>query len=113
MATVFVVQDPGPGRDFSTALEYGSLFFLLDSSDRPSYGNVPTLQKLRSGLANFSEDDFIVWAGGDPLSPVLVGTVLRELGLSRFRYLRWERVRREGQRTGQGFYVPVTVQLAS
>ena len=113
MSKVYIIQDPGSGRDFSSAVDYGSLVFLLDSSDRPSYILPPTVQKLNQFLKDFQAEDFIVWAGGDPLSPILVGHVLSSLGHSEFRYLRWERVRKNGYRTGQGFYVPVTVALAS
>jgi hypothetical protein len=113
MAKVFVIQDPGISRDFSSALDYGSLFFLLEKNDRPSYDPKIVHTKLQKILGdNFSSEDYIVWAGGDPMAPVLVGMVLEELGFDRFKNLRWERVRdRNKRRTGEGYYVPVTIDL--
>ncbi len=113
MAKVFIIQDPGIARDFSSATDYGSLYFLLEKNDRPSYDPKAVYSKLRRLLENnFSSSDYIVWAGGDPMAPVLVGMVLREFGFSQFKNLRWERVRdRNKKRTGEGYYVPVTVSL--
>ena len=114
MARVFVIQDPGIARDFSSALDYGSLIFILEKNDRPSYDPKIVHKKIRDSLFNnFSSEDYIIWAGGDPMAPVLVGIVLREIGFDKFKNLRWERVRdKNKRRTGDGYYVPVTVELA-
>lgn len=114
MPKVFIIQDPGINRDFSSAVEYGTLVFVLEKTDRPSYDPRPSHQKIKERLNDtFTEEDYIVWAGGDPLAPVLLGTVLRELGFNKFRNLRWERVRdKNKKRTGEGYYVPITVELA-
>lgn len=115
MAKVFVIQDPGISRDFSSALDYGNLVFVLEKNDRPSYDSRSSHKKIRESLdGNFSPEDYIVWAGGDPMAPVLVGIVLQEIGFSSFKNLRWERVRdKNKKRTGGGYYVPVTVDLAN
>jgi len=113
MPKVFIIQDPGLNRDFSSAVEYGSLYFLLEKNERPSYDPRPVYRRLLERLrTSFSEEDYIVWAGGDPMAPVLVGQALRELGRNSFKNLRWERVRENGKRTGDGYYVPVSMDLS-
>lgn len=112
MQTVYIIQDPGMSRDFSSAAQYGKIVFLLDSSDRPSHKARPVLEKLENRLQNYTEDDYFIWAGGDPLSPILVGSVLSSLGFQQFRFLRWDRVRdRNKVRTGDGYYVPTVVNI--
>ena len=105
--TVYVVQEPGPARDFDSVTAYGDLHFVLPRNSRPSFAPDLVLRDLRSRLADFTTRDYIVWAGGDPLASILAGIVLRELGHSTVQYLRWERhLNPDGSRSSQGYYVP-------
>lgn len=108
---VFVVQDSG--RDWSSASRYGALVFLLAPREQPSLNPTGALMKIRKGLRDFRQEDYITFAGGDPLGGIFAGLALGELGFSSIQLLRWERERSlDGQRIqGAGYYVPVNVQL--
>lgn len=87
---------------------------MFDIGDRPSLLPIPHLLKARKVLHDFDENkDYILWAGGDPISPFLIGSALRELPISKYTYLRWEKERGlDGRRNPNvGFYVPVTVRV--
>lgn len=106
-SVVYVIQEPGPGRDFSSAQRYGRVEFLLSRDDKPSFTPGPVLQKLRRVMHRIQPGSYITWAGGDPMAPVLAGIVLRELNMVDVKFLRWERERNENRvRTGRGYYVP-------
>lgn len=111
-STVFFIQDPGPDRDLSSAVRYGKIQFLLSSSDRPGTNPNSALATMRKGLVGFSSSDYLGWAGGDPMAPILAGMVLAEMGVSELQYLKWDRSRDNyGRRTSGGFYVPQKFNL--
>lgn len=109
---VYVIQEPGPNRDFSSAQRYGTLSFVLQRGDRPSYLPGPVYAKLRKALKDFTDQDYVIWAGGDPMASILAGMVLRDLPLREVNFLRWERERdSNGKKTGCGYYVPGVLKL--
>lgn len=113
MAKVYVLQATRYQADVSPAAVYGEIRFVLSAGDRTSSNPELSLDKLRRSLREFNtREDFIVWAGGDSLSSIMTGMVLVELGITKFRYLRFEKNR--NNRPGQpptGFYSPVEVNL--
>lgn len=78
MSIVYVVQNQqkrhestglmGPKFDLSSARDYGELVYLLDSHDLP-FRPVPVVDKLRAGLASFTEKDYLLLIG----NPCLIG----------------------------------------
>lgn len=107
MSTVYVIQETESNRDFSSAHRYGKLEFILLRTDRVSLVPSRALMTLRSKLRKFTAEDYIVWAGGDPLSPILAGIVLGELSFTEINFLRWERERgKDGLRGNSGYYIP-------
>jgi hypothetical protein len=87
--------------------------FLLTHTEKPSLHPGPTINKLKNLLANFTEEDYIFAAGGDPLGLALAVAALKELGHRKVNYLRWERETGFGERKmGAGFYVPVALKLS-
>ncbi len=113
-ATVYLIQEPTTTspRDLSSANRYGKIISVLAIGDRPSMLPGPTLHKLRKGLRDFKPDDYLVWAGGDPLAMMLAGVVMTELGYREFKFLRWDRERgTDRSRTGGGFYIPTAINL--
>jgi hypothetical protein len=108
---VYLVQEPTKSvLDLTSAHEYGRIETLLTSSDRPTHAPGPCLKILRDKLAGMKKDDFIMWAGGDMTGVFLAGLVIAELPFKQINVLRWERqINLEGERTGKGFYMPVTV----
>lgn len=113
MSRVFVIQNTRYPADVTPAQIYGVVEYVLGAGDRTSSSPALSLRKLFSALENFdAEVDFILWAGGDPLSCMLTGAVLSELGILRYKYLRFEKDRsRGGNGPVTGFYVPVQVDL--
>lgn len=110
---VFVVQATRVQADVSPAGVYGEIQFILSAGDRTCSNPELSMDKLRRALKDFNpHQDFIVWAGGDPLSAIIVGMVMHDLGINKFRFLRYEKNR--NTRPGQpptGFYSPVEVRL--
>lgn len=116
MSRVFVIQNTRYPADVSPAKIYGQIEYVLGTGDRTSSNPDQSLRKLFSALEEFDPDkDFVLWAGGDPLSCMLTGGVLAELGILRYKYLRFEKDRSRSA-PGEpvaGFYVPVLVDLDS
>jgi len=115
MSRVFVIQTTRYPADVRPAKIYGEIEYILGTGDRTSSNPDLTVHKLFKALETFSpETDFILWAGGDPLSLMLTGAVMIELGLPRYKYLRFEKDRSRPVSNGEpavGFYVPVQVDL--
>lgn len=110
MSKVYVMQATRFQADVSPAARYGDIQFVLSPGDRTSSTPELTLRKLIKALDMFKPDqDYVVWSGGDPLSAILTGAVMMELGITRFRFLRFEKNR--GKDGGLGYYVPVDVDL--
>lgn len=123
MTRVFGIQEPRPifdrssgqsiARDFSSAQRYGRVDFILDQKDSPSNAPSPCLMKLVRGFRDFTQEDYILYAGGDPLGLFLASSALNHYGFKDIQFLRWDRERaRDGSKPrGVGFYVPITVNL--
>lgn len=87
---------------------------VLDHVDRPSaYPQQAFDKMLRIMAEEASEGDYVLWAGGDPMSLLLAGMVLAHLGLTdNIEWLRWDRrTDPEGHRTGFGYYTPVRISF--
>ncbi len=114
MSRVIVIQNTRYPADVSPAAIYGSIEFVLGPGDRTSSSPALSVGKLFTALESFDPDkDFVLWAGGDPLSCMLTGAVLSELGILRYKYLRFEKERGKSGpgEPVQGFYVPVQVDM--
>ena len=115
MSRVFVIQSTRYPADVSPAKIYGEIEYVLSTGDRTSSNPGLSAKKLFTALEEFDcEKDFVLWAGGDPLSCMLTGAVLAELGILKYKYLRFEkdRVRTAPGEPVTGFYVPVLVDLS-
>lgn len=112
MSRVYVMQATRFQADVSPATAYGDIHFVLSPGDRTSSTPDLALRKLVDQLDKFNPDeDYIVWSGGDPLSAILTGAVLAELGVTRFRFLRFEKNRAKDNPSA-GYYVPVEVDFS-
>jgi hypothetical protein len=110
---VYVLQATRHQADVSPAAVYGDIQFVLSAGDRTCSNPELSMERLRKALRDFDPlNDFIVWAGGDPLSAIVAGMVMLDLGITKFRYLRFEKNR--NTKPGEpirGFYSPVEVML--
>lgn len=110
---VYVLQATRHQADVSPAAVYGEIMFVLSAGDRTCSNPELSMERLRRALSEFDPlKDFIVWAGGDPLSAIVTGMVLIDLGIRKFRYLRFEKNRNTKPGVPvTGFYSPVEVWL--
>lgn len=110
---VYVLQATRHQADVSPAGVYGEIQFVLSAGDRTCSNPELSMERLRRALSDFDPiHDFVVWAGGDPLSAIVAGMVMLDLGIRKFRYLRFEKNRHT--KPGEpvtGFYSPVEVRL--
>lgn len=112
-AKVYVIQSTRKQADVSPARSYGEIFFALTHSDRTSLNPSLVYRKLRQVMTQFKpETDYILWSGGDPVSFLLLGSILLEFGMKRVRYLRYEKRQGiVGYDSSTGYYVPVEISL--
>lgn len=109
MSKVFVIQATRHQADVTPAQAYGEIEFLLTPGDRTSLNPDLVNKKLKKGLESFNPlEDYILWSGGDPLSLLLTGAALTEMGVDKYRYLRYEKPDARRAKSAP-FYVPVTV----
>lgn len=111
----FAVEPPASksDRDFSSANRYGTVKFAISEHNSPSRVPGQAMIEARRSLKGFREDiDYISCSGGDPVAMFVLGSVLKDMGVKRVKYLRYDRERStDGRRTGAGFYTPTTIVL--
>jgi hypothetical protein len=102
--TVYIVQRPRPridrvtgafmgDLDLSSAGHYGKIEFVFETEDRPSVMPGPMLDKARGVLKDFNDEDFLLWAGGDPVAFMIATGVAAQTNGGRIPFLVWERER--------------------
>lgn len=124
MSTVYIINEPHKnprGRlvtspyDVSPAAEHGSVEFIFPGKDFPSPSEdiERAVEHAWEVLENFNaEEDYIVWAGGDPISMLIVAPILYDIAGDGVRYLKFERSRSSsGDKMSSGRYLPRTVTL--
>lgn len=112
LPTVYILQEPTSDKDLSSAAKQGRLVPLLSSNDRPSQNIAATVDKLAAALKYYDpSQDSLCFAGGDPIVLLLTGVVLERFGFNEVTYLLWNRERVDGQKTGNGFYMPKKISL--
>jgi hypothetical protein len=118
-ATVYLICQPsvrGDGSlpDLSGLSEYGRVKVLLQGGEMPHRNPKRTMELLSERLQNYKPHrDFLVWAGGDTLSAVMIGYLLYENGWDRIQWLRFEKKREQGtgRRLDVGHYVRREIDL--
>ena len=111
--TVYILQEPNSERDLSSASKFGKINFIFGSNEKPALNTESSMDKLYDAMEGYDpEQDFICFAGGDPLLEFLCGVVVVNLGVPHITRLIWNRERSpNGQRNGNGFYVPKKIVL--
>jgi len=110
--TTYLVQYPSnPKVDLSLADRYGEILPVNHTSLNVSSTPGQALQNLRTALRNFNpEDDYLLWAGGDPMAIFLAGIAIGELGIEEFQVLVYNRIRDEDRNIIGGKYVPTRIR---
>lgn len=115
MISATAIRTDGSGPNYVLIAQFGNIKYLVENGEYPVF-NDTIRDKILNRLKDFNyEADYIVWGGGDPLSALLVGNCLAEIGVPSIRWLRLDR--KYDARTGQrspwfGNYTPVTIHLA-
>lgn len=123
MSTVYIIQASIPGGhrkatyDTTPAEQYGQIRYIFEGSFSPSAQADKAISIAHKALENFnSDEDYIVWAGGDPAGMLIVGALAYHYSLDGdVKFLKWENNRdpETRQANGSGHYIPVTMRLAS
>lgn len=119
MPTVYLIAQPtvkrnGVQPDLTPLAKFGDVKVVLPSGDNPSRRPSHAVRVIDDRLNNFNPDtDFLVWAGGDTLSAIMVGYLLAEYHITVFTWLRFDREREQGtgRRLETGYYTPVAVDM--
>jgi hypothetical protein len=100
MSKVYIVQEPLkkdfntgqmiPIMDFRSVLEYGDPVVLLQSG-RVSLTPGPTIDAIREGLRDFTDDDYIV-SVGDPSAIFITAMIAGEVNSGKCKLLKWDKV---------------------
>uniref|UniRef100_A0AAU7VGV4 Uncharacterized protein n=1 Tax=Dinoroseobacter phage vB_DshS_R26L TaxID=3161158 RepID=A0AAU7VGV4_9CAUD len=103
MPRVFIVNEPDESRapegratyDTNPARAFGQIVF-INPADQPVPVRDPerAVERAHEVLADASEDDFLVWAGGDPLGLIIAASILADKTDGQFTYLKWDRAAR-------------------
>lgn len=118
MSKVYLIEQPEPARtsgwmpDLTSVSRYGSIVPIFTRVDKPTLRPGPAYSKAIRTLEHYDVQDHILWVNGDPMGLFIVSSILSRKRITRVSYLRWERKRdSHGERNGEGFYIPVLVDL--
>lgn len=107
--SVLMIQEPNRRLDknpydITPALVFGEVRSIFKAGEQPGQCPVPAKRRVHLMLGEFSPDnDYILWAGGDPYGLALVSAMLIER-FGSYNFLRWERDR---NKAGSGHYIVV------
>ena len=101
---VFLIQLPNNNANFTTASRYGELISILEKDEKPSLVPGPCMHKLKKFFDKEVRDqDYIVWAGGDPLALFQAGVAAAQSGVKTVTWLNWDKLKQK--------YIPVEVLI--
>ena len=101
MATVYVVQEVR-NRNFFPARKFGDLVALASADSQVVLSATPMIQRLRSGLANFNSEDYLLLSG-DPIIMSLAVHIALQVNDGTATLLKWDKASSD--------YYPVIIDL--
>jgi hypothetical protein len=99
--SVFVVQEV-PGRNILGARSYGDLRVLLPSNTNIVLSPGPTIRRLREGLKEFNDQDYLLLMG-DPAVIGLACVIASDINVGLYKILKWDRIEKD--------YYPVSIDI--
>lgn len=101
MPTVYIVNEPrknsrtGEVFDTSQAEDFGEVVIVFDDENfrKPSKDPKAAMEHARRILDGITEDDYILYAGGDVLGLAMVAMIADDALDGRTRFLRWDKER--------------------
>ena len=107
-STVYVIQHiPGtqagnPKINIMGASRYGSFKFLLPEFSQIIFSPGPLIYKLRKGLKNFNEKDYLLLTG-DPAIIGVACSIVSDITNGKYNLLKWDKQERK--------YYPISINL--
>ena len=89
MSFVYVIQDFGD-KNLLPARKYGEIRILLPPNRQVVFSSAPTVRRLREGLKNFSDKDYLLLIG-DPAAIGIATSIASENNRGRYKLLKWDR----------------------
>jgi hypothetical protein len=108
LSTVYVIQEIAGTRDgrpkinILGAAEYGTFKFLLPELSQIIFSPGPLIFKLRKGLKDFSEKDYLLLTG-DPAIIGVACSIVSDISNGKFKLLKWDKQERK--------YYPIEINL--
>lgn len=99
--TVYVIQEM-PYKDILSAEEYGELVSIIEPGYQLYISPEPIVEKVRSALKNFNDDDYLLLIG-DPSIIGVACAVASDINMGRFKVLKWDRRREK--------YLPLEIDI--
>ena len=105
---VYVIQEiPGtkagrPKINIMGASKYGEFKFLLPEFSQIIFSPGPLVFKLRKGLQNYRQKDFLLLTG-DPAIIIVAGSIVSDMTNGKYKLLKWDRQERK--------YYPIQINL--
>ena len=87
MAKVYAIQEAS-GKNLLAATNYGELEFLLPPTTNLMFSTEAAVTKLRAGLEDFGEDDYLILVG-DPIS-IGIATHYAAKSSGVVKFLKWD-----------------------
>ena len=108
LPVVYVIQEIAGTRDgrpkinILGAAEYGSFRYLLPELSQMIFSPGPLIFKLRKGLKDFSEKDYLLLTG-DPAIIGVACSIVSDITNGKYKYLKWDKQERK--------YYPIDINL--
>ena len=108
LSTVYVIQEIAGTRDGKPkinilgAAEYGLFKFLLPELSQIIFSPGPLIFKLRKGLKDFNEKDYLLLTG-DPAIIGVACSIVSDITNGKFKLLKWDKQERK--------YYPIEINL--
>ena len=106
--TVYVIQEIAGTRDgrpkinIMGAAEFGVFKFLLPELSQIIFSPGPLIFKLRKGLKDYSQKDFLLLTG-DPAIIIVAGSIVSDMTNGKYQLLKWDKQERK--------YYPIEINL--
>ena len=107
-STVYVIQEiagtksGNPKINIMGASHYGKFKFLLPEFSQMIFSPGPLIYKLRQGLKNFKESDYLLLTG-DPAIILVAGVIASDITNGKVNLLKWDKQERK--------YYPISINI--
>ena len=107
-STVYVIQEiagtqaGNPKINIMGAAGYGKFKFLLPEFSQMIFSPGPLIYKLRQGLKNFTEEDYLLLTG-DPAIIGVACSIVSDITNGKYKLLKWDKQERK--------YYPIEINL--